>query len=578
MPSIFQKIKRGTLLSYLVVVPLSAFASIAFAMALQPVIDTGLSGDGAAFFRASFWALLMVFVSTLASYLEQVLRAKLLAQCTCRLRLQYFSRFFLLPFERFFAQDTAAYLSKLTTDAQEVSEKYCGSALNIYRAIWNLTVSISAIASARWELALCVVVFSLLSVNLPKLFQDRTRAAEETYLANCDSHLAQAQESIRNYLLIRLHDLLPSQTEKYGETAQEVERSDVIRKKKILSLDSLVGIITSLCYVCIIIACMFLVLRGRLSVGYTMSVSQLLGGIMFPFEMLPGYLLAYRTGRGIYQDNEAQFPTAAPALGERQIPETSDENGILLDKVSFSYREGSPLLKGIDLPLDLGKKYALVGASGSGKSTMAKLVTGFLSPDTGRIVICGVPLEEAERSSLYRLLTYQSQSVSFFRDTVRNNILLGREISDEAWETILRQAQLRELLDRLPEGADTVVEEDGKNFSGGEAQRIGLARCLAAQTKFLILDEITAALDSQTAIGIEDVILSLSGVGVLMITHRVNESVMRRYDRIFFLENGEVAEQGSWEELMALQGGFYRLASAAHRNISEEPEIISGEC
>ena len=121
-------------------------------------------------------------------------------------------------------------------------------------------------------------------------------------------------------------------------------------------------------------------------------------------------------------------------------------------------------------------------------------------------------------------------------------------------------ARLEEMLEKLPDGADFMIEENGKNISGGEAQRIGLARCLAKESRFVIFDEVVASLDNRNAAEIEGTVLSLRDVGVLMITHRIYEENMRRYDQIFFLKDGKISEQGSWKELMEKKGDFYRLA------------------
>lgn len=217
-----------------------------------------------------------------------------------------------------------------------------------------------------------------------------------------------------------------------------------------------------------------------------------------------------------------------------------------MDHISFSF--------------DLDKKYALVGASGSGKSTLAKIITGFLRPDAGQITLNGLPINQLKECSLYDVISYQSQTVSFFNDTIKNNILLGNKIPDDEWQKIIRDSRLENMLDRLPEHENAVIGENGKNISGGEAQRIGLARCLAKHSPFIIFDEIAASIDNQNALEIEKTILSLKDVGVLMITHRIYEEMMRNYDLIFVLKNGKMTEQGTWDELIRKKGDFYKLA------------------
>ena len=321
-------------------------------------------------------------------------------------------------------------------------------------------------------------------------------------------------------------------------------------------------------FVLIIVFAMLLVMQGKLSVGYTMSVSQLLGGIMFPFEVLPGYLLAYRAGRDIYRANEEKLSsgTIREAQQAKELRLDSDNSTLRVERLSFAYQESAPLLKEITISLDMKRKYALVGASGSGKSTLSKLMMGFLLPAGGNIFINGTELEKIDKRTLYRQVSYQSQNVTFFHDTIRNNICPGGNLSEQETAQVIKAACLESFLEALPEHEETVIEEDGKNISGGEAQRIGFARSLAKRPRFMIFDEIAASLDNQTAREIEKAILTLPDVGMLMITHRIFEENMRQYDKIFVLKEGKISEEGTWEELMERNGDLYTMAYASGRN------------
>lgn len=184
---------------------------------------------------------------------------------------------------------------------------------------------------------------------------------------------------------------------------------------------------------------------------------------------------------------------------------------------------------------------------------------GLLEPSCGAVWLNGVPLCEIDKSSLYDVIAYQDQSASFFNGTIKENIVLGEQLPENTWRQIITASCLDGLLDKLPEGEFTVIEENGKNISGGEAQRICLARCLARRPSFIIFDEIAAALDTQNAAAIEKSILSLENTGILQITHRIAEENMRQYDSIFVLKGGRIAEQGTWDDLVAQKGEFYRL-------------------
>ena len=560
MTAVFKHCNKKLLLCYALICPFATVTSTAFAMSLQPIIDVGLTGDGRAFVTTTAAAVIIACLSELSFYIENIIKNGVVISYTKNLRIHYFRTFFQQDIARFLEKDSAEYLSKLTVDAEVIGQKYCESMLRLYKSLWSLAISSVCIASARWELAIYVLVISCISVNLPRLFQGKANASEQDYLESSSAHIKLAQESIRNYLVIRLFKLRPSQLEQYEQAVSAVERRDNTRKKRAFAVDAAAGAISSIGFILVIALCMVFVLQGKLSVGYTMSVSQLLGGIQFPFEILPGYLVAYRSGRDLYWTNEAELQKDVKAEGGKTLRLTPTDNRMEINQMSFSYNTDHPaILDGVSLSLDLKKKYAVVGESGSGKSTLAKIVMGLLEPSCGAVWLNGVPLCEIDKSSLYDVIAYQDQSASFFNGTIKENIVLGEQLPENTWRQIITASCLDGLLDKLPEGEFTVIEENGKNISGGEAQRICLARCLARRPSFIIFDEIAAALDTQNAAAIEKSILSLENTGILQITHRIAEENMRQYDSIFVLKGGRIAEQGTWDDLVAQKGEFYRL-------------------
>lgn len=556
--SIWRLAGRGALVCYALLAPLSALCSALFALSLQPVVDTGLSGHLARFGLACLAAFLLGVVDLALNHWTVCRQAALVHRCTNRLCQHYLHLTLAQKVERLQGQDSAAYLSKLTADAPLISTGYLGNALDLYRSAWSLAASLAVLAAAGWELAALAALCALVSLVLPKLLQRSADQAEAAYLDANRTHLAQAQETLTNFLLIRLYGLAPEQEARYCNAATQVEQADNRRQVVRQRMNTLGSAISQLSFVLLLAGAMLLVIQGKLSVGYTMSLTQLLGGVMFPFEVLPGYWMALQTGKRLFRSNLEQLQNGLDAPGVQPLPHTPRQ--LALHGVSFAYPHRPPLVEHLTLRLDCTKKYALVGSSGSGKSTLAKLLLGFLTPTHGSVTLDGIPLDQIEAGSLYRAVGYQSQNNTFFRDTLEHNILLGRSLSPKDWKQLLQQVQLAYWVAQLPQQAQTVVEENGKNLSGGQAQRVALARCLAEKPAFLVLDEITSALDPQTAGALMDTVLALEGVGLLAITHDLNGEWLKRFDSILVLRDGSIIEQGSWETLMAQQGELYRLS------------------
>lgn len=556
--SIWRLAGPGALVCYALLAPLSALCSSLFALSLQPVVDTGLSGDLARFGLACLAAFLLGAVDLGLNHWTVCRQAALVHRCTNRLCQHYLHQIPAQKVERLQGQDSAVYLSKLTADAPLISSGYLGNALDLYRSAWSLIASLAVLAAAGWELAALAVLCALVSLVLPKLLQRSADQAEAAYLDANRTHLAQAQEILTNFLLIRLYGLAPEQEARYGNAATQVERADNRRQVVRQRMNTLGSAISQLSFVLLLAGAMLLVIQGKLSVGYTMSLTQLLGGVMFPFEVLPGYWMALQTGKRLFRSNLEQLQSGLDTPGIQPLPHAPRQ--LALHGVSFAYPHRPPLVENLSLRLDCTKKYALVGSSGSGKSTLAKLLLGFLTPTQGSVTLDGIPLDQIEAGSLYRAVGYQSQNNTFFRDTLEHNILLGRSLSPEDWKQLLQQVQLAHWVSQLPQQAQTVVEENGKNLSGGQAQRVALARCLAGKPAFLVLDEITSALDPQTAGALMDTVLSLEGVGLLAITHDLSGERLKRFNSILVLRDGSIIEQGSWETLMVQRGELYRLS------------------
>ncbi|MBE6629683.1 MAG: ABC transporter ATP-binding protein [Ruminococcaceae bacterium] len=224
--------------------------------------------------------------------------------------------------------------------------------------------------------------------------------------------------------------------------------------------------------------------------------------------------------------------------------------------VQFAYVEGEPVLKGFDLSVGTGKKIAIVGATGSGKTTVVNLLTRFYEIDGGRIAVDGTDVRDIPKDTLRRSIAIVLQDTVLFRDTIRNNIMYGRpDATDEQVRAAAKFARAASFIERLPEGYDTVLSEGGSNLSQGQRQLLSIARAVLADPKILILDEATSSVDTRTEMHIQQAMVNLmKNRTSLIIAHRL--STVRDADTIVVLKDGRIAEQGNHEQLLQ-KGGEY---------------------
>ena len=245
--------------------------------------------------------------------------------------------------------------------------------------------------------------------------------------------------------------------------------------------------------------------------------------------------------------------------GDTPLPLDRVQGELRFENVTFAYRDGGPVLKGLDLTIPAGRTTAIVGATGAGKSTVIKLMLRFYDPASGRVALDGFDLRELRMAHLRHAIGLVSQDVFLFHGTVRDNIAYGRPDADD--ETVRRAAEIAEahaFIEALPQGYHTVVGERGQKLSGGQRQRLSIARAVLKDPPILILDEATSAVDNETEAAIQRSLERLAvGRTTVVIAHRL--STVRNADVIYVLDQGQVVEQGRHERLLEQDGVYAGL-------------------
>lgn len=286
---------------------------------------------------------------------------------------------------------------------------------------------------------------------------------------------------------------------------------------------------------------------------------NLCGLLLNPIQTVPQYWAARKAALAL-MDKLAELTAQNQQKSGVSIPATLSQ-AITLDHVSFGYEPDKPILQDLTARFQAGKTYAIVGGSGSGKSTLLHLLMGASGAYTGSIAIDGTELRDVDAHSLYDLMSLMGQDVFLFDDTIRNNLTMFRSFPEEEVAKAVERSGLSQLLQAR--GEDYRCGENGVNLSGGEGQRISIARCLLRRTPVLLLDEATAALDNATAAAVTQSILDLTGTTRIVVTHRLEPQLMAQYDEILVMRDGRIQEQGSFSALMDRKGYFYSLFTLA---------------
>ncbi|QLY79677.1 peptidase domain-containing ABC transporter [Clostridium intestinale] len=302
-----------------------------------------------------------------------------------------------------------------------------------------------------------------------------------------------------------------------------------------------------------------MVIDGKITLGGLMAFTSLSGYFMDPIGRLISLQLSIQEASISMKRISEIYEVDKEQETENKIDIETIEEDIELENITFRYGSRAPVLKNINIKIPKGKKVALVGESGSGKTTVSKLLLKYYTPEEGKIKVSGYDIEELDLYALRKAIAYVPQNVELFSGSIRENIILGKEnVSYEEIKTACENASCSSFIERLPAKYDTFLDEAGGGLSGGEKQRLALARALVKKSKFLILDEATSNLDFISEAKIYDTLFNKGkNLTMLIIAHRL--STIRSCDIIYVLDKGEVVEVGNHEELLSKKGYYYKL-------------------
>ena len=528
---------------------------------LGEVVDVIAAGDMDWLKRTLFFTVIfltVLFVLTVAMY-----RAK--SSFVYKALAQYKSLAFRNLSEKsinaFSRENTGRYISVLTNDINSVEENYLK---RVFILIHYILLFFGTLVMMFWYspfLAVATIVLSALPLAASLLMGKELAVREKTVSDKNESFVSQLKDLLSGFAVIKSFKAERETRRIFDAANQDVEEYKRRRCWWTYLLSAVSeNLGAQVLQFGIFFLGAFLAIRGDITAGTVLIFVNLCNFIIMPINIVPQYWASRKASAALVEKLAEVTEENTGRSGEAIEPVLHD--AIALEHVTFGYEPEKPVLEDVSLRLEAGKKYALVGASGSGKSTLLNLLMGAYDGYDGSISIDGKELRDVDPNSLYDLISLIGQSVFLFDDTIRRNITMFRDFPAAQIDDAVRRSGLSALLEQR--GEDYRCGENGVGLSGGERQRISIARCLLRGTPVLLLDEATAALDNQTAFAVTDAILHLDGLTRLVVTHRLEEALLKQYDAIMVLRGGKICEQGSYDSLMARKAYFYSLYNVSN--------------
>ena len=456
----------------------------------------------------------------------------------------------------FRAESTAAYLSALTNDAASIEADDLSQLLSV---IMKAVTFFGALAMMLWYSPLMTAIaagVTVLPLIASLLTGGQLQAAEKRVSDRNRDFTAALSDCLGGFSVVKTFRAEKEIFRLFAESNRALEQEKFSRRR-VKALVGMIGATTGIiAQLGVFLAGAYLALSGKgLTAGAVILFVNLMNFMIEPVAELPALLAARKAARGLIDKlADALEQDEAQPDGVHITPLARE---LRFENVRFSYDGETEILRGVSARFEAGKAYAIVGASGSGKSTLLNLLTSPGTAYDGSILLDGTELRTIAPESLYETVSLIQQNVFVFNASIRDNITMFRSFPSEELAQAVRRAQLESLLADRSEGY--LCGENGSGLSGGEKQRISIARSLLKHASVLLADEATAALDAQTAHQVTDDILSLSGVTRIVVTHTLEQAALRQYDGILVLKDGRIAETGSFDELMERKGYFYAL-------------------
>ncbi|WP_033683570.1 ABC transporter ATP-binding protein [Streptococcus mitis] len=542
-----------TFMIFNILVPLT---NIAFAYSIKIIIDSGMSQNREALTQAILIGAIVIFIYASLNFISLRLRNKLVRQIMSRYKNKVFKSILDRDYREFSKEKSGKFISILTENMKKIEQDYLHQYFNISKNISLMIFSLVAMFIGNWFLTLLVIIAGIIPMMISGFIGQKSASLQNSSMIAEQKYLAKVKDILAGFLVIKSFNVKEAIGQDYKNESEKLDEIYFIKGK----FDVLSNVISQLSGMIVFLVAfgggMYLVFGGHTTIGSVTAIVQLVNFVVMPLNEIGMGMSKFREGQATLNSFEVKDVIE---LQTRKTKEYFDDV-ISFSNVDFSYpNTEEKIFNKLSLQIKKGEKIAIVGMSGSGKSTLLNLLLRFYDVTSGYISIDNQDLQAISAESLYNLMTIVQQDVYIFDDTLKANITLSQSFTEDDIKKAVQQSGLESYILENELGLQTSCGENGSNLSGGERQRLSIARALIRKTPILLLDEATSSLDNKVTTEIENSILEIQDLTVLVVTHKLNKSMLKKYNRILFMKNGVIVEDGSFDNLMDRKGEFYKL-------------------
>ncbi|MDC4235031.1 lipid A ABC transporter ATP-binding protein/permease MsbA [Pasteurella multocida] len=558
---IISHFKLGLVVSGIALV-INALADAGLISLLKPLLDEGFGKADVSFLRTmSYVVVLVIFLRGISNFISSYCLSWVSGKVVMIMRRRIFKHLMFMPVPFFDQNSSGRLLSRITYDSELVANSSSGALITIVREGAYIISLLAVMLYTSWQLSIVLFLIGPIIAVLIRFVSKRFRELSKNMQNSMGELTSTAEQMLKGHKVVLSFGGQIVEEERFNHVSNDMRRKGMKMAVADAISNPVVQIIASFALAAVLyLATVPTIMDQNLTAGsFTVVFSSMLA-MMRPLKSLTNVNAQFQKGMAACQTLFALLDLET----EKDLGTHKGENvqGYLSFKnVTFTYpSRDEPALRNLSFDVEKGKTVALVGRSGSGKSTIANLVTRFYDVDQGEITLDGINIQDYRLSSLRKNCAVVSQQVHLFNDTIANNIAYAAKDKYSREEIIkaAKDAYAMEFIEKLEHGLDTVIGENGVNLSGGQRQRLAIARALLRNSPVLILDEATSALDTESERSIQLALEKLQKERtVIVIAHRL--STIENADEILVIEHGEIKERGSHSELLALNGAYKQL-------------------
>ena len=493
-----------------------------------------------------FWEIVFALIFGISMYLKDYYNKQILKDINIKLKDQLFDKIFSLNINEFVEGKNNDFISLINNDVSLLEENYFQARNDmVYQAV-QLILAVVFLFYINPILAVIILVISMIPILIPKVFAKKIDAQTKEMSDNIEEYTNTIKEDIIGAETIKTFGKVDNILSTFYRRVDDMEESNLKRNKTYYIMYGIVASSSYIIFFVTLIVGLILIAMEKTTIGTVIAASNTSNLVRNPIKGIANNLNSMNSVKAIVEKINHLLNINTQIENEVEYHDFKDR--IEIKNVSFKYNDRY-VLSNINLKFQKGKRYLIVGESGCGKSTLLRLLLGGYRNFEGDIQVDGYDLKSLSETSIGNIFSYIHQTAFIFNDSILNNITLFKPYKHGDLNRAILISKVDEIIDKKSDGIQTIISEGGFSLSGGEKQRIQIARALVFQRPVMLLDEVTSALDNNMSIEIGDELLNLKDMTLINISHKINKKELFKYDEIICMKDGQVKVNGNYEQI-----------------------------